>query len=183
LIFGVDTRCTSEHLVRPVKLSQGLSFVEKRPVAMNRRELEIEACRFRLGLEDYYRRNPDVNHTTNFLDPSRGKFPLDHCKAASFMFGHYLLTFCSVEKDRLYYVWGARDKNTHGWIEYDGWIVDLTADQHEDETRPVIVEKIEDSLWHQNFLGQSKYVFNLASGHKFCRVSEEIGRILRAEAK
>lgn len=149
----------------------------------DRAELEYGAWKFRKSLESYYRNNPEVNHSTNYFNIDRGKFPLDHCKAASFMFGHYLLKFCNANRDRLFYVWGVRDEETHGWIQYEQWFVDLTADQFEDEIREVIVANAEKSPWHQTFKGHSKRKIYLEQDDELKLVSEEIGRSIRKSAK
>lgn len=141
---------------------------------MTLKELRKKALAFRDELENYYRRNPDVNHSTNFLDPTRGSFPLDHCKAASLMFGEYLSNHCGIDSDQLNYARGTRNDEIHGWLIYDGWIVDLTSDQFDNEERKVIVEAEGDSTWHKSFDNISKYPFNLRRDHDFVEVAGEI---------
>lgn len=145
---------------------------------MNFEELHEKATAFRTELERYYRRNPDVSHSTNFHNPTRGRFPLDHCKAAAYMFGEYLTNHCGVDSDLVSYVWGTRNDETHGWLMYDGWIVDLTPDQFEDEERKVIVNTEGDSTWNQSFSDLSKHPFNLRRNHDFVEVADEIARRL-----
>jgi hypothetical protein len=149
---------------------------------MNRSELYQKASAFRSELNQYYARNPDVNHSTNFVNPARGRFPLDHCKAAAFMFGEYLINHIGVDSGPVYYAWGERNKESHGWLIYDGWIIDLTADQFDDEKRSVIVEPVEDSEWHQSFGQPSVHPFNLRRDHKFVQVATEIAAKLEERA-
>lgn len=149
---------------------------------MNNSELHQKASAFRGELDQYYDRNPGVNHSTNFMDPARGRFPLDHCKAAAIMFGEYLINHVGVDSDLVSYAWGERDNESHGWLIYDGWIVDLTADQFNDEKRSVIVAPAEDSEWHQSFGKPSVHPFGLRRGHDFVQVAAEIADRLKERA-
>lgn len=47
------------------------------------------------------------------------------------------------------YVSGRFDQQTHAWLEKDGWIVDITADQFDDAPDSVLVTN--DRSWHQRF--------------------------------
>lgn len=72
-------------------------------------------------------------------------FPLGACGDTTEMLGQYL-------DDRGFGVWmyiqGHRDTDgwTHAWLERDGVVIDITADQFEDVTEPVIVSAT--STWH-----------------------------------
>lgn len=43
---------------------------------------------------------------------------------------------------------------THFWLEYQGYVIDITADQFDDFHDPIFVSK--DRRWHEQFLGQSR---------------------------
>lgn len=125
--------------------------------------LELEARRFRTALEEYTRRNPDDRFTTGFLNPLRGEFPVDCCKSSSWMFAHHLLrTGWDVE---VTYIWGWRGRASHGWLAVDGHIVDLTADQFQDEERTVIVAPIGTSPWHDTFTPHHSSPFEVSARH------------------
>jgi len=49
------------------------------------------------------------------------------------------------------YVGGLRavDRTSHAWLELDGFIVDVTADQFPDASQPVVVTR--DRSWHKQF--------------------------------
>ena len=44
---------------------------------------------------------------------------------------------------------GLRDGCSHAWIQREGLIIDITADQFDDVTEPVIVS--DSSPWHDSF--------------------------------
>lgn len=50
------------------------------------------------------------------------------------------------------YVSGCRegDYHSHAWLERDGWLLDITADQFPDVSDPVILTQ--DPTWHSQFL-------------------------------
>ena len=75
-------------------------------------------------------------------------FPRGVCGAICFLLGHYLIEngFPSPE-----YVNGIRaaDRQSHAWIEVNGIIVDITADQFLEIDEGVVVST--DRSWHQQF--------------------------------
>jgi len=73
-------------------------------------------------------------------------FPHGSCGDAAILLGTYLE---ANGIDDLKYICGQRGNRFHAWLERDGLVIDITADQFEDCSRPVIVEQ--DSKWHQNF--------------------------------
>lgn len=99
--------------------------------------LEREAVRFRAAIVEYVRRHPEDRFTTDYINPLRGSFPTGCCKSTSWMLGHHLKLLGVGEEIR--YSWGRRGEATHGWLVVDVMIVDVTADQFDDEDRPVIV--------------------------------------------
>lgn len=75
-------------------------------------------------------------------------FPRGSCGDASVLLGEYLYQTGHGQWD---YVAGERepDLHSHAWLEQDGLIVDITADQFNDVDQPVIVTS--DRSWHQQF--------------------------------
>lgn len=134
--------------------------------------LRTLAARFRTGLERFLVRRPDVNLSTNFLNPTRGRFPLDCCKASSFMFGEYLSLTEGAEDLR--YVWGCGRAETHGWLEYRNLIVDITPDQFPDQHERIIVAPVGTSPWHSTFANQQSTLFSLKRSHPFVRYTREV---------
>jgi hypothetical protein len=49
---------------------------------------------------------------------------------------------------------GFGDRGTHGWIESDGIIIDITADQFPDITAPALVTR--DRTWHDQRFGRQR---------------------------
>jgi hypothetical protein len=45
-------------------------------------------------------------------------------------------------------------RQSHFWLEYAGWIIDITADQYKDGPAPVMVTP--DRQWHDQFRGQTR---------------------------
>ena len=93
-----------------------------------------------------------------------------------------MINHIGVDSDLVSYAWGERNNESHGWLIYDGRIVDLTADQFDDEERKVIVEPVEDSEWHQSFGEPSVDPFNLRRDHDFVQVAAEIAARLEERA-
>lgn len=75
-------------------------------------------------------------------------FPSGSCGDASILLGEYLHQTGHGDWE---YVTGerVRDLYSHAWIEQDGLIVDITADQFDDVDQPVIVTR--DPSWHGQF--------------------------------
>lgn len=92
----------------------------------------IEACRTRLpiGLQN---------------------FPIGACRDASLLLGQHLKQ-SGVGSPT--YVSGTKEGRTHAWLEMDGIIIDITADQFGDAAKPVIVTT--DATWHSQFEVQSR---------------------------
>jgi hypothetical protein len=81
------------------------------------------------------------------------KFPAGACGDCSLIVGTYLIKngFENVE-----YVVGVDGDQSHAWLECDGFIVDITADQFGNGINPVIVTK--DKSWHSKFADQERNV-------------------------
>ena len=79
--------------------------------------------------------------------PTMEQFPAGACGDAAPLLGQFLLDQGEGEWT---YVSGEREGAwSHAWIEQDGWIVDITADQFPDMDQPVIVTL--DRSWHAQF--------------------------------
>ena len=78
-------------------------------------------------------------------------FPHGACGDSSMIMGTYLIKngFVNVE-----YVVGIDGEQSHAWLECDGVIVDITADQFGSEIDRVIVTK--DKSWHNHFAAQER---------------------------
>ena len=85
------------------------------------------------------------------------KFPRGACGDSSELLGHYLAE-CGLGEWR--YRGGMLDQQSHGWIEQDGLIVDITADQFADVAEPVIVTRR--SPWHERWSHFGGHVASLA---------------------
>lgn len=75
------------------------------------------------------------------------RFPLGACGDASELLGQYLTDSGLGEWT---YVSGMRGGSTHAWIERDGVVVDITADQFADVASPCIVTRA--SQWHMQWI-------------------------------
>ena len=135
------------------------------------------AERFRHALELYQAENPELVLSS---DPARAlsKFPHDCCKSASYMLGYALSKVFPPEDLR--YVMGVGGR--HGWLECGEFLMDITADQFDDEDRTVIVTPWEESEWHlRKFRPFGSWPWKLREGHPLighaeavmARVSEE----------
>jgi hypothetical protein len=86
------------------------------------------------------------------------RFPRGSCGAASEVLGHYLRAMCEVE---LIYVCGNRGSPStgswlsHAWLENDGLIIDVTADQFDESLPRVVVTR--DRSWHNQFIEQQRH--------------------------
>jgi len=74
------------------------------------------------------------------------RFPYGSCADACDLLGRF---FEEMGIDGWMCVSGCRDKYTHAWLEKNGLIVDITADQFEDGPGAVIVTS--DNSWHREF--------------------------------
>jgi hypothetical protein len=52
------------------------------------------------------------------------------------------------------YVSGQRGRQSHGWLELDDIIIDITADQFGEEIDPVLVTR--DKTFHKNFVERER---------------------------
>lgn len=82
-------------------------------------------------------------------------FPAGACGDASYLLARYLKEKGCGEFD---YVAGVRWPNfcSHAWLEKDGIIVDITADQFEEIEDEVLVTF--DNYWHSQFEGNDRHI-------------------------
>lgn len=118
----------------------------------------------RLALESLEKK--DFHCLTSFYQSSG--FPDGCCGDAANLVGLYLLQYHNVDSD---YVCGcglAGDPDqTHAWLHCDGYIIDITADQFNNDmyTLPsTIISK--DSAFHKNFDECNSYPFSVDSLNK-----------------
>jgi hypothetical protein len=76
-------------------------------------------------------------------------FPNGACGDASLLLAKY---FEHHEHGQFDYVLGQRNGHSHAWLQQGDLIADITADQFEDQDRPVIVTR--DHGWHRGFHGE-----------------------------
>jgi hypothetical protein len=77
------------------------------------------------------------------------EFPRGACRDASLLLAKYLqVNNCGSS----FYVLGERQGHDHAWLQLDAFIIDITADQFEDQDASVIVSS--DSSWHASFNGK-----------------------------
>jgi hypothetical protein len=81
-----------------------------------------------------------------YLPISFRDFPQGSCGDATLLIAKFLQ-----EKGHtgFVYVLGMRNAGSHAWLSRDRLVVDITADQFEDQDQPVIV--VVDSQWHSAF--------------------------------
>jgi len=87
-------------------------------------------------------------------------FPVGCCGDTAPMLGHYL---CDIGLGKFDYVLGERgspgpasDEQSHAWLQQEGLVVDITADQFPEIQTEVIVSA--DSQWHRTFRSRTDYV-------------------------
>ena len=80
-------------------------------------------------------------------------FPRGACGDAILLLAKYLQ---ENKCGDFYYVLGEREDHSHAWLQRDSLIIDITADQFEDQKTPVIVT--EDHSWHSLFNGEIQHI-------------------------
>lgn len=88
------------------------------------------------------------------------EFPLGTCDYTSSLLGQYLFNHHGLIGIRA--VKGCTDTDTdygrgHVWLELDGLIIDITADQFDDFSQKVYIDK--DRSFHSQFEGQKDFSF------------------------
>lgn len=113
------------------------------------KNLFLEVLKFRRAIE---------NCDKNILPASFHSFPTASCGDASIILAHYLKEKGFGEFD---YILGKRMEKSHGWLKQNEIVVDITADQFEDNNESVIVTI--NSKWHNEFNGEKLHIadFNI----------------------
>ncbi len=91
----------------------------------------------------------------NSLSITLRNFPNGACGDASYLLAKYLKQKGCGQFD---YVLGERrkDQHSHAWLEQDGIIVDITANQFDNQVKEVLVTS--DRSWHQQFEENGRHV-------------------------
>lgn len=91
------------------------------------------------------------------------KFPNGCCSDTSLMLGRYL---DDKQYGKAYHVSGILGHNSHAWLELDGWIIDITADQFAEVDESIIVAK--ETYFHNRFEDVEKVIYSeLFTGKNF----------------
>lgn len=90
-------------------------------------------------------------HHNDLSDVYFGNFPNGACGNTSDMLALY---FSNKGLKDIAYVSGRREKQSHGWLEIKGHIVDITSDQFSDGLGTVYVG--DNNVFHQSFCEQSR---------------------------
>lgn len=80
-------------------------------------------------------------------------FPRGACGDATLLLAKYLE---ENECNNFEYICGKKEQQTHAWLERNGFIIDITADQFNNQNRPVFVSM--DHSWHLQFEIQSRRI-------------------------
>jgi hypothetical protein len=134
------------------------------------KKLFLETLRFRNAIE---------NCDKSLLPISFASFPKGSSFDASFILSQFLKEEGWGNFD---YVSGHRKGISHSWLCNDEIIVDITADQFEDNNRKVIVMK--NSEWHITFSGQIQRAvdFDVDTKEKLMKAYREIVNTIAAPA-
>lgn len=108
-----------------------------KPTLKKIKKIEEIVSKFRLAIE---------HSNKDKLIISLHKFPKGSCLDATLLLGTYLR---SLGLGEFLYESGWRENHSHAWLEKDGLIIDITADQFEDQNIRTIVTY--NSAWHSSF--------------------------------
>ena len=123
---------------------------------MTREELLFEATRFRRAIEKAKAAGEFIPQ--RFKSERMNNFPYDCCDDTADLFTHYLYHEFGIDSIRInasYYDKRLKHDCYHDWQETDGWLIDLTGDQFENDpsipikTNSVYVDKMDD--FHRQF--------------------------------
>ncbi|AFV05408.1 hypothetical protein [Dehalobacter sp. CF] len=99
-------------------------------------------------------RNAIIIYGIKKLPISFHAFPMGSCGDTSLLLGKYL---DEMELGQFNYVCGQLGRQSHAWLEKDGIIVDITADQFDDATEEIIVTDNND--FHKRFEEKSRRLY------------------------
>ncbi len=80
------------------------------------------------------RRELEKRRGQELLNHNLQEFPTGCCGYVTIALGDFL-QYRGIEST---YICGTKGELTHAWLQVDGWVVDITADQFEQEQRPDI---------------------------------------------
>ena len=82
-----------------------------------------------------------------------GDFPRGGCGNGSDLLGQWLARHGVAP---IAYVWGSRDGKSHGWLEHNGLVIDITSDQFDDGVGAVYVGA--PTSFHASFTDQRRTI-------------------------
>lgn len=97
------------------------------------------------------------------------------CGFASYALGYILHEM--YPDTPVFQIGGERSNGHHSWVQYDCWIIDITADQFKDSKSSIVIEKKGQSKLHNTFEMTDEYVITGDEG----KVKGDIALIKRAE--
>lgn len=142
-------------------------------------KLRAAACRFRSALESH-----DLELLPELCEP----FPSGWCGDAAPLLSQYLTDSGLGDFD---YVCGetqevdpAESPQSHAWLEQDGFIIDITADQFPEIGEAVMITR--DRTWHSQFIECSRYlagidVYDAGAADRLREAYEGLKRFLNAQ--
>lgn len=86
-------------------------------------------------------------------------FPHGWCGCVSRVLGAWLKY--NFPDDVFYYTCGYYNNGSHAWIEYNGIILDITADQFDRCSEPIIVKAVETSTFHKDYVIENTHPCNI----------------------
>jgi hypothetical protein len=108
----------------------------------------------------------EINKLTDIAIKARKVFEEHHMEISGVLFNMFPRASCGPSADliaqylkdngvkNVVYVYGERGSGSHGWLEIDDVIVDITSDQFKDGVGAVYVSV--DRTFHNNFLPHNK---------------------------
>ena len=133
-------------------------------------ELILIINRFRIELERFI----------HIEDTSLKSFPRGCCKPTSFILRQYLEDSHGIKN--IMYVWGTNaEDNTHGWLEINDVIIDLTADQFSENYPKVMIVNSQESNFHKSFKRQLRFPNDFAQDHPLMEVKNKLADIMNSK--
>ena len=142
-----------------------------------RAELKQEIVLFQRELKKFLLTN-NLDISTDFLNPTDKKFPHDSCKGASYILGQFLKDEFGIS--RIYYVFGTNSNGyTHGWLELNDLIIDLTTNQFSDIYPEVMIIEKSKSKLHSTFKNQQSFLHELRRDHLFMEIKNQLTTLVK----
>lgn len=92
------------------------------------------------------------------------RFPRGCCGDSSELLSKYLME----NGIKAEYVWGMNDNQSHAWLEYNGYIIDITADQFPGIEERVLIST--DKQWYSRFRRQVRKYSDFEIDNEFNKV-------------